>query len=102
MERIIASKTVYAPVTYLEYVTGKCYIGNVVRNNYIVYDIDRLLKHNGLNFQSFPLNSIERAIKAKKQVVLVDCSHYVGEQYIEEYRWFQVGKDFNPNIQEDE
>lgn len=102
MQRIIASKTVYAPVTYLECVTGKCYIGNAVRNGYITYDIDRILKHNGLKFQSFPLNSIERAIKAKKQVVLVDCSHYVGEEYVEEYRWFQVGKDFDTNPQEEE
>lgn len=99
MERIIASKDVYNPVAYLECVTGKCYLGSAVRNNYITYDIDCILRQNNFNLKSFPMNSIERAMKAKKQVVLVDCSHYVGERWTPEYRWYQINDGFNENVE---
>lgn len=95
MERIIASKNIFSPVSYLEGLTGKCYIGNAIRHEYVTYDIDHLLRLNGLKLKSFPLNSIERAIKAKKQIILVDCSHYSNGEYIEEYRWYQINEKFN-------
>lgn len=97
--RIIASKTVYNPIAYLEGMTGNCYVGNVVRNGYVTYDIDRCLNFNNIHgIQSFPLNSIERAIKSKKQVVLVDCSYYRDNTQISEYRWFQINDDFLKNL----
>ena len=98
MDRIIASKDIFSPIAYVEGVTGKCYLASAVRNNYITYDINCLLRMNGFNLKQFPLNSIERAIKAKKQVVLVDCSHFVGEQWVNEFRWYQVNDNFNKNV----
>ena len=97
MERIIASKDVYSPIAYLEGVTGKCYLGSAVRNDYITYDIDCILQQNGFKLKHFPMNSIERAIAAKRQVVLVDCSHYEGDQWVNRYYWYQISDNFNAN-----
>lgn len=97
--RIVASKTLYNPISYLEGMTGNCYIGNAVRNGYVVSDITRILAHNQLgSIKHFPLNSIERAQKAKKPVVLVDCSYYKGNEYVMEYHWFQITEDFFKNL----
>ena len=100
MERIIASKEIYNPIAYIQGMTGNCYFGSAVRNNYIVFDIECLLRQNNVNAKHFPMNSIERAIKAKKPVVLVDCSHYVGNRYVEEHRWFQVCVNFFKNLED--
>lgn len=90
MGRIIASKEIFSPQAYVEMLTGKCYIGNAIRNGYVVSDIQKLLRMNNItDKRSFALNDIEKAISAGKPVVLVDCMYYKGNTLYNEYRWFQ-------------
>ncbi len=93
MSKIIASKTIYPPQCYVELMTGNFYIGNAIKGESVVKDIKKLLAMNNItNIKSFAINDIEKAIVEKKKVVLVDCSHYVGDMFVQEYRWFQINR----------
>lgn len=91
MSKIIKSKEMYNPFSYIELITGKCYTGGAIHNGTVVKDIQNLLRTNGYyDLKSFPLDKIEDAMAEKRRVVLVDCSYYRGNMYIQEYRWFQT------------
>jgi hypothetical protein len=42
----------------------------------------------------YPLTEIDHIVENNLNVVLVDCSHYEGDIYVNEYRWFEVPEDF--------
>ena len=92
--RIVASQNVYNPLTYVEMMTGKFYIGNAIGNSYVVQRIEELLLENGIDdIRSFALDEIEAVIKGQKRVVLVDCVHYEKDMMCPELRWFQINDD---------
>lgn len=91
---IVASKNVYNPLTYVEMMTGKFYIGNAIGNRCVAQCIEELLAENGIDdIRSFALDEIWLAMKAQKRVVLVDCVHYEKDMMCPELRWFQIDDD---------
>lgn len=98
MKKIIVSKTIYPPSIFLEGMTGKYYLPHNIRNDYVIFDIDSILRENRIVPKHFAMDEIEKAIEKNVSVVLVDCSHYVGEQYINEYHWYRVTDNFEANL----
>lgn len=91
----VLSKEIYSPQSYIEAVTGNYYI---FRNDTTVYkEIQTILSLNGFeNLWNYPLTEIEHIVENKINVVLVDISDYdvKSGNWITEYRWFEVPKDF--------
>ena len=89
---MVKSEQIYSPQAYLEAVTGKYYI---IRGGYPVDDILEILVSEGYdNLWDFPFTEIDHIVENNHNVVLVDCSFYGGNEYITEYRWFEVPEDF--------
>jgi hypothetical protein len=49
---------------------------------------------HGYELWDYPLTEIDHIVENNLNVVLVDCSYYEGDNYINEYRWFEVPEDF--------
>lgn len=90
---MVKSEHIYAPQSYLETITGKCYF---MGNEYPVDFIQEVLVYEGYADQlwDYPLTEIDHIVENNINVILVDCSHYDGDVYIHEYRWFEVPEDF--------
>jgi hypothetical protein len=92
MNNMVKSNQIYSPQSYLEAVTGKCYIGGYGGVDFI----QEVLVQNGYTDElwDYPLTEIDHIVENNLNVVLVDCSYYEGDEYINEYRWFEVPEDF--------
>ena len=75
----------YSPQSYLELVTGHCYIVH----EGTVQEIERILKRNKLELWNYPLAEIVHIIENNIPVVLVECTSSEAP-YIQELRWFEV------------
>lgn len=89
---MVKSNQIYSPQSYLEAVTGKCYISGCSDADFI----QEILVQNGYidELWDYPLTEIDHIVENNLNVVLVDCSHYEGDMYINEFRWFEVPEDF--------
>lgn len=89
----VLSKEVYSPQHYIEAVTGNYYI---FRNDTTRLDeIQALLRMNGFkNLLNYPLTEIDHIVENKINVVLVDVSDFKDNNWVAEYRWFEIPKDF--------
>ena len=87
---MVKSNKLFDPQTYLELVTGKCYF---LKSDVITF-MEDIIYLNHLGLWNYPLSEIDHIVENNLNVVLVDCSHYEGEMYINEYRWFEVPEDF--------
>ena len=85
---LVKSRTPYAPQNYVSLITGKCYFFK--HHDQPAKEILQLLGMNDKRLRNFPLNRIDLVVKNNVNVVLVDCSHYKGDTFITEYRWFEV------------
>ena len=54
--------------------------------NYIL----KTLKENNKPFWDYPLDFYNNLQNQEPDIVLVNCSYYNGEKFIQEYRWFEV------------
>ena len=90
---MIKSQHIYSPQAYLEAVTGKYYF---INGEDAVDFIQEVLVQNGYTDElwDYPLTEIEHIVENNLNVVLVNCSYYDGDMYINEYRWFEVPEDF--------
>ena len=91
---MVKSERVYSPQDYLEAVTGKCYIINGEDD---VGSIGCILEENGIDYLwDYPLSEIEHIVENNLNVVLVDCMVFNDdiENFMHEYRWFEVPEDF--------
>ena len=90
---MIKAKKIYEPQNYVRAVTGNYYFFK--HNSSPEEEIQNLLYMNGYELWDYPLTEIDHIVENNLGVVLVDCSHYEGNVYINEYRWFEVPEDFN-------
>lgn len=89
---MVKSNGIYAPQNYVCAVTGTCYFFN--HKSSPEEEIQTLLSMNGYELWDYPLTEIDHIVENNLNVVLVDCSHYEGDVYVNEYRWFEVPEDF--------
>ena len=89
---MVKSNVVYTPQNYVSAVTGVYYIFK--HNRHPIEEIQDLLQMNDLCLWDYPLTETAYVVENELNVVLVDCSHYEGGNYINEYRWFEVPEDF--------
>ena len=88
---MVKSNTLFNPQSYLMLVTDICYFQ---KSSEDVYEfIDNVLQHHGLELWNYPLKEIDHIIENDIDVVLVDCSHFEDDCYINELRWFEVPSD---------
>ena len=89
---MVKSNEVYSPQAYVGEITGNYFISkfdgsvNGIRKHLEQYGFD--------NLWDYPLTEIDHIVENNLDVVLVDCSHYEGNKYVNEYRWFEVPEDF--------
>lgn len=89
---MVKSNGIYAPQNYVGAITGTYYFFE-----YKIHpseEIQYLLKSNGYELWDYPITEIDHIVENNLNVVLVDCSHYEGDVYVNEYRWFEVPEDF--------
>lgn len=89
---MVKSEQIYAPENYVCAVTGTYYFFK--HKDHPVNEIQYLLQATGHSLWDYPLTEIDHIVENNLDVVLVDCSHYEGDDYINEYRWFEVPEDF--------
>jgi hypothetical protein len=94
---MVKSNQIYAPQNYVGAVTGVYYIFK--HNRHPVEEIQDLLQMSDLCLWDYPLTEIDHIVENNLNVVLVDCSHYEGDVYVNEYRWFEVPEDFKEEEQ---
>ena len=88
---MIVSKSIYSPQSFLEAVTGNCYMINYDIN--VVDDIKQLLKSNGYgNLRCVPFIKAATMLEKFPKAVLVNVSNGT-----EEYYWFEVPENFSDN-----
>lgn len=94
MTNLVKSEGIYSPQNYVSAVTGVCYFLKHEKQPY--KEIKEILGyyHDYENLWDYPLSEIEHIVENEIPVVLVDVSHYEGDNYITEYRWFEVPEDF--------
>ena len=92
---MVKSNKIHSPQSYLEAVTGKCYI---IRGCNDVETIQAVLVQNGYTdtLWDYPLSEIDHIVENNLNVVLVDCMVVDPEtdEFEHEYRWFEVPEDF--------
>lgn len=92
---MVKSEQIYSPQSYLEAVTGKCYL---VRGEDDVAFIEEVLALNGYgaDYWNYPLSEIEHIVENNFNVVLVECMVVNSEtdEFEHVYRWFEVPEDF--------
>ena len=94
---MVKSEKIYSPQSYVCAVTGNYYFFN--HKTHPAEEIHILLKmnqthHNNYELWDYPLTEIEHIVENELDVVIVDCSHYEGDMYVNEYRWFEVPENF--------
>lgn len=90
---MVASKKLWTPQTFVEAITGRCYI---MSGSDDVGLISRLLEENGYgNLWDYPIDEIDHIVEQSIPVVLVDCLVYLDykDQYEHEYRWWEIPED---------
>lgn len=92
---MVKSEQIYSPQSYLEAVTGKCYIINGDNDMELIQEI---LVENGYTDElwDYPLSEIGHIVENELNVVLVDCMVYNEDkkEFEHVYRWFEVPEDF--------
>lgn len=84
---MIMSSRLYSAQEYLELVTDSWYEECTGSIDWI----QGCLCGNDLNLWDYPLSETDFISEDNTlPVVLVDCSHYEGDVYVTEYRWFEV------------
>lgn len=89
---MVKSNQVYAPENYICAVTGTYYFFK--GKNSPMEEVQDILSEHGYELWDYPLTEIDHIVENNLNVVLVDCSYYKGDEYINEYRWFEVLEDF--------
>lgn len=90
---MVKSNGIYAPQNYVGAVTGRYY--SFKHDKHPIDEIRELLEMNDIyNLWDYPLTEIDHIVENNLDVVLVDCSHYEDNIFVNEYRWFEVPEDF--------
>lgn len=92
---MVKSESIFSPQTYLEKVTGKCYIVCSDTISGLIDKIERVLFENGYKqMRNFQLAEIDKVVSSGADVVLVELS---GEDRCRKwntvFRWFEIPKD---------
>lgn len=96
---MVKSDQIYSPENYVCGITGKYYFFK--HNMHPIDEIHHLLDSD-YELWDYPLTEIDHIVENNLNVVIVDCSHYEGDAWIAEYRWFEVTDDFEQEYDEEE
>ena len=89
---MVKSERIYSPPHYICTVTGNYYF--FMHKSSLLEEIRHLLQQEGYELWDYPITEIDHIVENDLNVVLVDCSYYEGNTYVNEYRWFEVPEDF--------
>lgn len=96
---MVVSNSIYAPQNYVGAITGNYFISKYDGSIECIHK--HLEKYGFDDLWDYPLTEIDHIVENNLNVVLVDCSHYEDDMYVNEYRWFEVPEDFEDE-EEDE
>ena len=89
---MVKSEQIYSPQNYVCAITGIYYFFKNKTNP--AEEIQDLLLMNECELWDYPLTEIDHIVENNLDVVLVNCSYYDGDEWVPEYRWFEVPEDF--------
>ena len=96
---MVVSNKIYAPQNYVGAITGNYFISHY---NGTIECIQKQLQKYGFDeLWDYPLAEIDHIVENNINVVLVDCSHYENNTYVNEHRWFEVPEEYIVNFKED-
>lgn len=96
----VKSNQIYSPENYISAITGLYYF--LKHNTHPINEIQDILSEHGYELWDYPLTEINHIVENNLNVVLVNCSYYEGDKYIDEYRWFEVPEDFKEDEDEED
>jgi hypothetical protein len=98
---MVKSEQIYAPQSYLEAITGKCYVISGAND---IETIQCVLDDHGFNLWDYPMSEIDHIVENKLNVVLVDCMvvNEETDEFEHVYRWFEVPEDFEDEEEDGE
>ena len=87
---MVKSEKLFSPQSYLDSVTGKCYV--VDGDDDIEFINDALCANGYDSLWDYPLSEIDVIVESGFDVVLVDCMVYDedAKEFKHELRWFEV------------
>lgn len=90
---MVKSEKLYSPQSYLEAVTGDCYVVSGAND---IETIQCVLDDHGFNLWDYPMSEIDHIVENKLNVVLVACIvvNEETDEFEHIYRWFEVPEDF--------
>lgn len=89
--KIVKYEGAYSPQSYVEIVTGQCYLFQADTLPDLITEIRHLLSINGHSLRDYPLSEIAEIVKEGMDVVLVELAGEDGSgEWNTIYRWFEV------------
>ena len=102
---MVLSKKVFTPQTFLEVITGECYVISGVNDAECIHAV--LIEYgyeddDCCTVWDYPLDEIDEIVENECVVVLVECC-YIDENDVsqKEYRWFEVPDGCEEKFKED-
>ena len=90
---MVKSNKIYTPQSYVYAVTGLCFCFS--QDDTVAEIQDKLDRYCFDTLWNYPLTEIDHIVENKLNVVLVDVSGFAGgNEWVTEYRWFEVPEDF--------
>lgn len=86
---MIKSNKVYNPREYLKHI-GIAIKDDEPMGTIPINFIYKNLQENKKPYWDYPLDFYNNIQNQDPDIVLVDCSYYDGERFVQEYRWFEV------------
>ncbi len=89
--KIVKYEGAYSPQSYVEMVTGQCYLFRADTLPDLIREIRHDLKISGYALRDYPLSEIAEIVKEEMDVVLVELAgEDGGGERSTVYRWFEV------------
>jgi hypothetical protein len=94
---MVLSKQVFTPQTFLEVITGKCYIINDSNDIEFIHEMlvdEGFEDDDSCTLWDYPLDEIGEIVENEVDVVLVECCYFDDDDILQkEYRWFEVPEE---------
>ena len=102
---MVLSKTIFSPQTFLEIVTGNCYLCNADNDIEFIHNIliqEGYEDDDSCTVWDYPLDEIDEIVENQCDVVLVECCYFDDNDILQkEYRWFEVPDGSQNGFKED-
>lgn len=102
---MVLSNKLFTPQTFLEIITGKCYIINGTDDIEFIHEVlfeEGFEDNDCCTVWDYPLDEIGEIVENEVNVVLVECCYFDFDDVLQKvYRWFEVPDGCEKKFKED-